>query len=94
MKQKSSKNNCYSKKYEKAIQDIKPTPPLSGSRLVAEKQNNFPHYLDHSKMAPSNENGSVQSINCESEIMAPNGGLGWLIVLASFFMHVIGMYTY
>ena len=33
-----------------------------------------------------------RSMHSESEIIAPDGGWGWVIVLASFFMHLISEY--
>ena len=70
-------------------QDIKPTssPSAFAPGIVAEKQNNLAQYLD-STVASSDENGSVQS--SETEFVAPDGGWGWFIVLASFLIHFIG----
>ena len=33
---------------------------------------------------------SMGSMHSEPEVIAPDGGWGWVIVLASFFMHLIG----
>ena len=35
---------------------------------------------------------SMGSMHSEPEVIAPDGGWGWVIVLASFFMHLIGGY--
>ena len=43
-------------------------------------------------IASKDENGSVYSMHSEPEIIAPDGGWGWVIVLASFFIHLIGEY--
>ena len=40
----------------------------------------------------SGEASFLLSMYSEPEIIAPDGGWGWVIVLASFFMHVIGEY--
>ena len=63
-------------------QDINPTsaPSTLVSGIVAERQKNLAHY------------GSVQSVYSEKEIVTSDGGWGWFIVLASFFMQFIGGY--
>ena len=38
----------------------------------------------------NDEKGSVQTIESQSGIIAPDGGWGWVIVFASFFIQVIG----
>ena len=59
------------------------------SEMAGERQNNLPHHLD-STTANSVEKQSVERRSSEQEIKAPDGGWGWVIVIASFFMHLIG----
>ena len=43
-------------------------------------------------MTSNIEKGSISSANSEPEIIPPDGGWGWVIVLASFFIQLIGGY--
>ena len=52
---------------------------------------NLEKYLD-SSIGSNDGNGSAQSEYSQTEIVAPDGGWGWVIVLASFFMQFMGGY--
>ena len=56
-----------------------------------EKQNTSGQNID-SIITSKYENGSLNNMYSEPEIKPPDGGWGWVIVLASFFMHLISGY--
>ena len=41
-------------------------------------------------ISSNTEKGSVNSVKSETEVKAPDGGWGWVIVIASFFTQLIG----
>ena len=88
MKKRASKD---SKNNERANEDIKPTatPSTFVIGILTERQNNLPQHLDPPQ-PPIDDNGSVQGADSDTEIFVPDGGWGWFVVLASFFMNVIG----
>ena len=85
MKKRASKDN---KNHERAKEDIKPTatPSTFVIGILTERQTNLPQHLD----PPIDDDGTIQGADSDTEIVAPDGGWGWFVVLASFLMNFIG----